>query len=469
MKQLSRLLSTLILCSLMQAAFAHPPILHLEDVFRSVDRNYPMIVAAHEEIQIAKGKYIAAQGPFNASVSSDNFATPEGGYEHIRSDTKFKFPLMTAGADVMLGYRIGRGDWPDYDKNYLTNTGGEVSAGISLPLLRGLTIDERRTLLFNAEFQVKLKEAEFANKRIDIKRQAGKAYWQWVREVQLFDLSKQLLKLAEVRQKALKRRHHLGDVADIETIDNQRLIVQRQEVVAAQSFKLIKAARLVSLYLRDKSGHLIQPKANQAPNLHRLKKVKRTQLKRIERKQRNIIDRYPLLDVFHKQIHIEQNRLRLSNNDLLPNLDLSYYVKHESGDNGDPLKKITSHQVGLNFALPFKRSKAKGMRFMSIARLNQLKQMALLATQRLSLEFLNIINEIDNNLTRNALLEQEVKLAKQVERAERISFTQGNSSIFLVNQRESARFLSQIKLVDVLTDYHISRLSLRALCSFQSC
>lgn len=458
-----RLIYLILPCLIYTSASA----LTLEQVLRTVDRSYPLLLAAQEEIQIAQAEYLSAQGPFDARIESSNFGTPQGGYEHISSDTALHLPLQSVGGEVSLGYRIGRGDWPSYDKNYLTNTAGELSARLQLPLLRGLTVDQRRTLLRNTRLGIDLKSAEYAEKRIKIKREAGLAYWAWTLELKRLSLIQQLLRVAKERQSALERRHELGDSSNIQVVENMRFILQRKELLRLQVYKARKAKRLLSLYLRDEKGDLVEPKSQQQ-NINELeKKLSINKIHRYQDNKKRILSNHPMLSAFEKHIAIERNRLKLSNNNLLPSLDLSYKITSENGLGGDPLKKKAAHKLGLNFQTPIQRRKAKGQRHKQVAKINQYQQYYTLAMQRLGVAFSNTIDEINTAQSRTALLDNEVKLAKKIEKAERISFSQGTSSLFLVNQRETSTFSVKLKALKVLLESKVAILNLRALSNFQ--
>jgi outer membrane protein TolC len=57
---------------------------------------------------------------------------------------------------------------------------------------------------------------------------------------------------------------------------------------------------------------------------------------------------------------------------------------------------------------------------------------------------------------------REVNLARELERGERQKFDLGDSTIFLVNQRERATAEAEIKLVEIETDYQQAIAAYRA-------
>ena len=65
------------------------------------------------------------------------------------------------------------------------------------------------------------------------------------------------------------------------------------------------------------------------------------------------------------------------------------------------------------------------------------------------------------------LRSQEVKYATQLERAERQKFSAGDSSLFLVNQREQTVALTNFLVIDAFIQYKQRINLLRSLCFYK--
>lgn len=122
--------------------------LKLADILEKVDHFYPQVIIAYLDISKAQGNYISALGKFDPSLNIDSRSQPFGGYINTHIDNELVIPTLKNGLKIFGGYRIGRGDWPIYYQNYLTNSAGEYRVGLSFPLLRNRAIDKERTSLF---------------------------------------------------------------------------------------------------------------------------------------------------------------------------------------------------------------------------------------------------------------------------------------------------------------------------------
>ena len=116
-----------------RAATAQEP-LTPQDVLRAVDRALPLIEQARRDVDAAAGDLVSARGAFDLSLSASGRRL-DGEYDNTRLSTMLEQPLTTWGATAYGGYRAGRGTFADYDGKAETTGGGEVLAGLEVPLL----------------------------------------------------------------------------------------------------------------------------------------------------------------------------------------------------------------------------------------------------------------------------------------------------------------------------------------------
>lgn len=180
--------------------------LSLMKVLQSIDTHYPQVKIALLEVVKASGAFINAKGQFDPSLEASTRSQPAGGYINNYGDTQLNIPTLYNGVKLFAGYRNGDGNWPIYYQNYLTNSGGEYRAGLSLPLLRDRLIDKERTSLLSSAQLILMKEQDTEAIKIKIYQEAIKAYWQWVEAGLQVKTFKQLLQLAQKRQHAIEQQ-----------------------------------------------------------------------------------------------------------------------------------------------------------------------------------------------------------------------------------------------------------------------
>ena len=161
-----------------------------------------------------------------------------------------------------------------------------------------------------------------------------------------------------------------------------------------------------------------------------------------------------------------EQRIEESKNKLLPTLNASLSTKKQYGQDGDPLLKRTNLFAGLTFNFPLYQRDAKGSYGIAVNKYSQLTVQKNYLSQQLHVTLEKILSEQQADQQRLALINKEVALAKKIERAERIRFNAGDSSLFLVNQREQTTFSLEILACQIMTEFKLALLQLEALEGF---
>lgn len=417
--------------------------LALRDVLRSVNRHYPEILAARQNVLKAHGELISAWGAFDPSLQSQSRNLPMGGYQSNALDTEISLPTLTQGLRLFAGYRIGQGDYPVYYQNYLTNSGGEYRAGLSLPLLRDGNIDRQRTELINRKTMLHVRNQEVGALKLMVYQDTIHHYWRWVEAGITLDIFQQLLKLAKMRQEALVTQAKQGDLAQLSVTENQQIILQRQQLVVQARMELDKAAVALSIFYRGKTGKPIVPSTNLLPKLpnpnHAL--ISKTIIQAHER-----VRQHPQIKRLYGLSKIAAQERRLAQNTLLPQLDALAFTSKQYGTDGYPLLLPQAAQIGIRFLFPLYQREAKGKLLSATSDLHRLT-----IEQRFVLEKLqNQLGQLSIGLRRlykqHQLLSNELIMALAVQRGEFKKFQSGDSSIFLVNQREQITTQTKLNL-----------------------
>ncbi|ANN94438.1 TPA: TolC family protein [Legionella pneumophila] len=431
----------IVLCLLLILSFKCFPIpgkpLLLDAVLKSVDRSYPQIVIARLEIRKAEGDYVNALGKFDPSFDVNPRFQPVGGYINNYADNLFNVPTLYNGLKLFGGYRIGRGDWPIYYQNYLTNSGGEYRAGLSLPLLRDRRIDKERTELFTREETIRMKQQDAAATKIKIYQETIKAYWQWVEAGFQLKTFRHLLNLAKERQNAIIQQAQQGDLPRLAIAENLQLIVQREQLVNQGEMLLAQAGINLSLYYRDANGKPQKPDESQLPATFPAQPIRVSNS--ISQLQRHPVLRK--LENYSKIVKLKQN---LARNELLPNLDATAYTFKQYGTGGYPLLIPQAAMIGVNFKFPIFQREARGKLISTTSELQQVKTEMKFTYEQLNNELSNLLVAIRIYQQQVVLLNKELNLARQVEKGETKRFYEGDSTLFLVNQREQTT--AQVKL-----------------------
>lgn len=427
-------------------------------VLSSVTQHYPLVQAATANIQKARAEYLASKGRFDPKINSQLIGSPNNFYRNIYSDTELNIPVTDSGNSFFTGYRIGRGNFPVYNQERETYNNGEIKAGIELPLLRDKNIDIGRAKIKQSRIRTALNQAELKLVRLEANQAATIAYWDWYAEGKKLLLQQQLLDLANVRQRALEGSFNAGDVANIEVVDNKRIILQRKNALTLQEAIFQKASLTLALFYRDAKGNPIAagidalPKQSQPASNYNLTAIN-------EHYDLRILE-HPAVKRLNEQRKLTYVDLESAHNKLLPKLNNRIYFSQDFGGGNPPLNR-TSINYQLVFELPILQREAKGEILAATHMINKINEEERMQHDNLVRILKDSINQIKAQQTIINSVGEEIKMAVQVQKAENIRFQNGDSNLFLLNQREIETVQTQIRYVDSIGNYHKAIAALR--------
>lgn len=432
------------------------------ELVNSVKHTYPQLLKERANIEQSLQKERAAFGAFDPAINGYARFIPEGGYESRYGETMLDMPIEDSSMKVFSGYRIGRGDWPIYEQKSLTNEYGEVKAGIRYSLIRNNRIDIPRANLYKARINVEVAKANLDYQYLTILRDAKAVYWQWQGSLRKVKIATLQLSIAETRRGAIKKAVDLGDRAHIDLVENDRLIMQRKGMLVKARQDEFKFRNQLSLYYRDKTG---QPKtiaANTTPKPMPVKKagLMLTDVKAILRYQ-------PQLKLLDHLMDKEKVNIKLYENNRQAKLDVALYYEKQFGE-GNPLLQKSSANIGLTYQIPLLNRKANGQRAAAIQRVKGYRYEQQLIADKLNVFLKNTLNTQRLIYQAHELQEKELDYAKQLEAAESSRFDSGDSSLFLVNQREQVVALTQIRLVDLAVGYKLTENDISFSCAYNT-
>jgi len=416
-----------------------------KDVWRSALATHPKAAELRSKIEESRGKRLSAEGGFDPKVSAAGELVPSGFYDYLTTGVRLDVPLAVWGIDLFAGYRYTNGEdvsrsldatsglseagrpVPIYKGELETLSGGEVNAGIKVPLLADRAIDSRRTK--RATTQLALEESEFLlqGEWLALARDASLAFWKWVGAARKVEIEQALLVLAETRAAQLTQRIQTGALPEIVRVDNERLLLDRRQRLIQAERDLQAAAAKLSTYLRTDEGVPITPAVDRVPEPNTSPPAapgsgpaRRPEMRALELRR--------------EQARAER---RLADNQVLPSLDVSAKVARDFGDGSSTLEG-TDVALGVSFKLPINRFKARGERDAATARLAQIDAQARGLRDRFAAEAAAERAAFDAAVAGAQLAAERARLALTLAQAERDRFEVGASDLLLVNLRELA-------------------------------
>ena len=446
----------------------------VDAVLQSTLNFYPEIQVVLEELTIANGGQIQAEGSFDTKFKIDSENTPIGFYETYRNKLTIEQPTFNGGS-VYAGYRQGRGDFETWYLERNTNAGGEFSFGGNWNLLRDRQIDARRVALWQSQIRREAVEPVVHQQLLGTFRDAEIAYWNWVAAGQVYRRNLQLFQVAKNRVAGIEARIKAGDLADITRTDNDRTILGREVKLIKAGAKLDQAAIKLSLYYRDVNGTPVVLTEAQLPEFDLEAYQVDSDLAGLVCDAVNCRPETQLLALDLQAIGLD---LAKAQNDLLPQLNASVKFSQDVGRPTSASAAASSStqtvfvffdekdefqvDLGVNLSQSLQLRKARGKIESLTGKQRQLEIKRQFVEQK-------IAAEVQQNYQLTVAAKQQVRAAKQnlalaqkLSSAARERIESGDADLFEIILREQQELDAAIELVASQFAFFSNRANLNA-------
>ena len=421
-----------------------------QDFQEIILKNHPVIKQANLYLDDAKAEMMQARGQFDPKLATTFDRKALDGKDYYnRFESTLKVPIYS-GIDIKGGYEQNRGS-----RLFPEESAGLIFSGVSVPLGQGLLIDARRNTLLQARLLNNIAQAErqkIINKFIF---SASKDYWEWYLSYQKLKLNKEAYQMAEDRFKLLSERAKIGEIAAIDSVEAAITVQDRQVILEQSKLEFQNGALAISNYLWNKSEQALELDANFIPQSINPMAIERQKVDDI---LRNLEQNHPEIAKIilkQKQLQIEEKfRIEM----LKPKFDVNFnllrvpvtYQKEGSIASGFLLN---NHKFGINFEMPILLRKERGK--LQSVRIKQLQttfekniigRELKISVESAYNEVVNLAKQIEFQIIANA--NQEKLLA-----AERQKFLIGESTLFLINARETKLIDMKTKLESLKSKY----------------
>ena len=431
----------------------------LEDLQLLVFRYHPIVKQAALFSEQAKANVLQSLGYFDPALKAGFGRKLFGDTEYYNNwNSELKIPLWLAGADLKVGYDRSVGTYTNPQTR--TPHEGLTGVGLSIPLGQGLIIDARRNTLRQSKMMVAYAEAEQLKQINSIWYAVVKDYWNWYYAYRQFSLVTEGVELAERRFKALSRQTLIGDKPAIDSVEAyitvQERIIQKEKT----KIELQNAQLILSNHLWNEQGDPLELPLNAMPQDIDENIIKPRQSV-LDTLIGDAANRHPeLLKLRSKgaQLAIERS---FRQEMLKPKLNVSgTLISSRNSFNGHVPGYYdfnwSNYKFGVEFAFPlFLRSERGKLRQVKIKQ-KELDYDLQQTGREITNQILASYNDLSAyssqlNVQVRSILNQQLLL-----KGESQKFDLGESTLFLINSRESKLIDMKIKRESMISGYQKS-------------
>lgn len=434
--------------------------LTLPELIAGIRKHHPVLLSAQAKREQAELAALRAQGEFDLRIDHESLFRTSGFYHGKYASQTITKPLEFAKAELSAGYRISDGDFPIYENYFNTQTAGEANIGLKMSLLRNRDIDKRRTGLQDAQFLRAIGISEEQIQLNNLLYQGISAYLDWFEAQQQTGVVDELVELANMRRTGIESRVANGDLAALSLTEFETTLLSRRIALqeAEQAGRL--AQQMLSFYWRDEHG---QPQAfaHEKP----LPKDIQWPFKPNDYAAQTLVQmlqQHPELQEINANLKLARNKLRLAENDYLPELDLEVKVARDLGQGSTSLAGTESF-VGLKFSMPLERRQATADKSVASAKIRELNYKKQAMMEKMQLNLQAQLQMLANLRQLQELRQAQADVAATLQRQENARFLAGDSDQFLLNARETTAGRARLAAIKASVDVLRQELELMAM------
>ena len=432
-------------------------ILTLTDFLKLVEQNHPMAKRGALLNRMADAEILSAKGGFDPKAYGDyeeKFFKKQKYYGYGEYGVKVPTPFY--GLEVKAAYNTTEGNYIN-PADKLPKVGQAV-LGVSLPVLQGFRIDERRANRDKSQQAQGLNQAERDALLNDLALDATAVYWKWVFAYQQRVIFQQALSIAEQRFEGIKKAFDLGDRMAMDTLESWTQVQDRQMQYNEVQMDFREATLKLNNFLWGGSPNGTISFEDFKPQI--FKKIDPLSITPIgtEQKQfllQNIAQTHPSLrgyDFKLAQLNIDK---QLKREKLKPKLNLNYNFL----GNGFAFNNVftDNYKWGIQFSTSTLFRTERGDVQMADLKIENTRLFQEQKQRELENKLQLAFRDVENIQAQIQIQNQSVTNFGQLLSLENTRFQLGESSFFLINSRETKFLEAQIKQAKLVTELNIAR------------
>jgi hypothetical protein len=420
--------------------------LTLTEYLNWVLEEHPLAQKARLNPQMRNAQYMQVKGLFDPLLESkfkNKFFKGTEYYSTSETSLSYNTPYavgLVGHFDMNSGSYVNPADY--------TSNGGLLALGISMPLIKGLVIDERRMAKKRAEILLEAGNLEQQLALNELLSQSVLLYSDWYYAVQKNNIIDSLVSTSERRFFAVRSRYLGGDRSAIDTLEayvqNQNRLLQLQE----SKLEVIKSRIALVSFLESINenrvailNETILPSSNFKNELAPFRQGTYLFAQ---------LDAHPELAFYANKGESLRIEEKWKMEKLKPKLNVEYHFLNKDLSEGLPSYFSTNnYKWGAEFSMPLFLREARGD--LKVQRIKIEENNLNVEWKRNQLEQKTLALEVaySNTLSQQQLAESNSGLYKKLLQAENSKLFNGESSLFIVNQRENTYFENAIKALEL--------------------
>ena len=452
------LLTSILLCfSFIIPAQDSTSVISLAEYLGYVKTFHPIVKQANLTINESEAKLMKARGAFDPKLEVDfDRKTFKNTEYYDKLNASFKIPTWF-GIELKGNFEENTGDF--LNPEAFVPEDGLYSAGISVPVARGLLTNQRMAMLRQSRLYLKQAQADRQLLVNNILYNATVTYFNWLKTYNEKLVYEDFLSNAEMRFNGIKKSFEVGDKPAIDTLEARIALNNRKLNLEKSRIKYIKSSLELSNFLWLNDNTPVEITDRIIPDVNTFESIDATLNTSALNVENYEIANHPKLlslDYKYQSLSIEK-RLKLNN--LLPQIDLQYNFLSQTPEVARSFS-TSAYKSGVNINFPLFLRKERGDLKLAKIKIQDTK----FEIQNTKVSLKNKIDaltmELDSYILQNDLTVTIVNDYSIMLSAEERKFFLGESSLFIVNSREAKLIDAKLKAIELENSFFKTKANL---------
>lgn len=394
---------------------------------------------------------VARQADLTLDLGKQELRTARGGFDPMVfgnmdqkqfKDTEY-YNTQEAGlllptlAGVELQGIVERNTGTFLNSENVVPENGLFAIGAAVNLGKGLFIDKRRASLQQAKIYAMATEMERIQVLNDLYLEAVKTYWKWAGSHANLEVRREGLKLASIRFEGIKSSFEQGDLPAIDTVEAYTQVLSRTIQLQKAENSFFASTQDLNVFLWDMEQNPIYLDPDVVPQ-----ELEEYFPVGIEKEvYRELVARHPELRLLEYDLdHLEIER-RYKAEQLKPTVKLKYNLLTENLGGMEGIGFMENdYKFGVEIASPLFLRKARGGLGLTKTKISMVGYKRDLKSQQLRAKLEQGFNDYQVLNQQIATFRNNISGLERLLEGERVKFELGESSLFLINARETSLF-----------------------------
>lgn len=424
------------------------------DFMERVQKHHPMIRQADIQQELGDAKVRSSRGAFDPKIKGNlnqKYFNDQQYYSLL--DAGLVIPTWF-GIELKAGQELNEGVYLNPENTNPED--GLYYAGVSIPIGQGLFIDERRAELRKAQLYARGTQAKRLYLTNQLLFDAATAYWNWFQAHYNLKLYEEAFELADERFQAVRQEALSGNIPAIDTVEASIQLQNRALSLSEGQLIHQNAKAELAIYLWEEGYVPLELAENSIPEA---KKEVNFDFADPQWKMNldSLIASHPQMQL--NQVELEQIEIdrRLSIENLKPEINLNYNPLTEAvGNEAFSNYSRNNYKWGVSVSMPLFLRKERAA--LTTAKLKQEEMKLSLSNDREQLKFQAkaYLNQWTTTFNQIDIYQKTTADYERLLQGERSLFQNGESSLFMVNARETSYINAILKLNQLMSKNQIS-------------